>query len=97
MNKYESVIIVKPNLSEKDLEELILKIEEKIRENAEIIKKDDIGIRRLAYEIRKNTEGHYFVYEFQVNSDLSSKAVSEIERFYRITDEIMKFIIVKCN
>ena len=63
--------------------------------NAEIIKKDDMGIKRLAYEIRKNTEGHYFIYEFQINTDLSSKAIAEIERFYRITDEIMKYVVVK--
>lgn len=95
MNEYENVIIVKSNLTEKGLSELLSKIEDKIREFAKITEKEDLGIRRLAYEVRKNNEGHYFVYQFEVNDDLKNKAISEIERFYRITDEVIKFIIVK--
>lgn len=95
MNEYENVIIIKPNLSKKELYELKSKVENKINEFAEITKKDDLGIKKLAYEIRKNKEGHYLIYEFKINDDLKNKAISEIERLYRITDEIMKFIIVK--
>lgn len=95
MNKYESVIIVKPNLSEKELSELVLKVEGKIREFAEITEKQDLGKRRLAYEIKNNKEGYYFVYQFEIDVHLSNKAIKEIERFYRITDEIMKYIVIK--
>lgn len=95
MNEYENVIIVKSNLSENELSELLLKVEDKISEFAEIIIKEDLGIKRLAYEVRKNNEGHYFVYLFKVNNDLNNIAISEIERFYRITDEVIKFIIVR--
>lgn len=95
MNEYENVIIVKSNLTEKGLSELLSKIEDKIREFAKITEKEDLGIRRLAYEVRKNKEGHYFVYQFEVKDDLKNKAISEIERFYRIIDEVIKFIIVK--
>lgn len=95
MNEYENVIIIKPNLSKKELYKLKSKVENKINEFAEITKKNDLGIKKLAYEIRKNKEGHYLIYEFKINDDLKNKAISEIERLYRITDEIMKFIIVK--
>ena len=47
--------------------------------------------RKLAYEINKNKEGYYVVYDFEANP----KLIAELERNYRITDEIIKFIVVK--
>ena len=54
MNKYESVIIMKPDLTKSKLENVIVKVESKIGEYANITAKDDYGIRRLAYEVKKN-------------------------------------------
>ena len=59
MNEYENVIIIKSDLSKEETSKVILKIENNIRNFAEITKKDDLGIKKLAYEIRKNNEGHY--------------------------------------
>lgn len=53
MNKYESVIIMKPDLTKSELENVIVKVESKIREYANITAKDDYGIRRLAYEVKR--------------------------------------------
>ena len=95
MNEYENVIIIKPDLSKEETSKVILKIENNIRNFAEITKKDDLGIKKLAYEIRKNNEGHYLVYQFQVEEKKREFAIREIERFYRITDEVIKFLIIK--
>lgn len=95
MNKYESIIIVDPNLSESELSKFIAKTEDKIEEFAKIIKKEDMGIKKLAYEINKNHEGHYYIYELEVSDNKAKKAIAEIERFYRISDEIIKFLNVK--
>ena len=95
MNEYENVIIIKPDLSKEETSKVILKIENNIRNFAEITKKDDLGIKKLAYEIRKNNEGHYLVYQFQVKERMRESAIREIERFYRITDEVIKFLIIK--
>lgn len=95
MNKYESVIIVKPNLSKTELTKVTSKVENKINELAKLTNKEDYGVKKLAYEIRKNKEGHYLIYQFEVNSDNKENATKEIERLYRITDEIIKYIIVK--
>lgn len=95
MNEYENVIIIKTDLSKEETSKVILKIENNIRNFAEITKKDDLGIKKLAYEIRKNNEGHYLVYEFQVEEKMREFAIREIERFYRITDEVIKFLIIK--
>lgn len=95
MNEYENVIIIKTDLSKEETSKVILKIENNIRNFAEITKKDDLGIKKLAYEIRKNNEGHYLVYQFQVEEKMRKFAIREIERFYRITDEVIKFLIIK--
>ena len=95
MNEYENVIIIKSDLSKEETSKVILKIENNIINVAEITKKDDLGIKKLAYEIRKNNEGHYLVYQFQVEEKKREFAIREIERFYRITDEVIKFLIIK--
>lgn len=95
MNEYENVIIIKTDLSKEETSKVILKIENNIRNFAEITKKDDLGIKKLAYEIRKNNEGHYLVYQFQVEEKKREFAIREIERFYKITDEVIKFLIIK--
>ena len=51
----------------------------------------DLGKKKLAYEIRKNTEGRYILFEFACNSEL----ISELERVYRITTEVIKFVVVR--
>ncbi len=95
MNKYESVIIVKPTLKTSEIITIIEKVDNAIKKVADITEKQELGLKKLAYEVKGNKEGYYFVHEFEVNEDKKQEAISEIERFYRITDEIIKFIVVK--
>ena len=91
MNKYESVIIVNPNLEEESIKNLIKKFSDLINTDGNIISVEEIGKRRLAYEIKKQKEGFYIVIKFEAKPEL----IAELERNYRITDEVMKFIVVK--
>ena len=91
MNKYESVIIVNPNLEEESIKNLIKKFSDLINTEGNITSVEEVGKRRLAYEIKKNKEGYYMVFEFESKPE----AIAELERIYRITDDIMKYIIVK--
>ena len=91
MNKYESIIIVNPCLKDVEIEKLREKIQNLIKENGKIESIEDLGIKRLAYEIRKNNEGHYIIFNFESNSDF----IVELERVYRINDDILKFIVVR--
>ena len=91
MNKYESVIIVNPNLDEAALKAVEDKFTGIINENGKVEKVDKMGKRRLAYEIKKQKEVYYMVFEFESKPE----AIAELERIYRITDDIMKYIIVK--
>ncbi len=91
MNKYESVIIVNPNLEEESVKNLIKKFSDLINTDGKVESVEEIGKKKLAYEINKNKEGYYVVFKFEAKSSL----IAELERNYRITDEVIKFIVVK--
>ncbi len=91
MNKYESVVIVNPNVEENTLKELIERFQKLINTDGKVEQVNELGKKKLAYEINKNKEGYYVVYDFEANP----KLIAELERNYRITDEIIKFIVVK--
>lgn len=91
MSKYESVLIINPNLDEKELKDLTKKFEDLINGMGKVAEVQMLGKKRLAYEINKQKEGFYVVYLFEAEFD----AIAELERNYRITDNVMKFITIK--
>lgn len=91
MNKYESVVIINPNLEVESIKALIAKFSDLINSNGTVSSVEELGKRRLAYEIKKLNEGYYVVIKFEAKPEL----IAELERVYRITDEVMKFIVVK--
>ena len=95
MINYESVIIIKPSLSEKEVERVNQDVQNKIKEFTKEIKIENLGKRKLAYEIKSCKEGYYYVYKFELTNKNNGDALLEIERYYRITDEIIKFMNVK--
>lgn len=91
MNKYESVIIINPNLEEEAIKSLIEKLSNLINTDGKVSSVEEAGKKKLAYEIKKNKEGFYVIFKFEANPEL----ITELERVYRITDEVIKFIVVK--
>lgn len=91
MNKYESVIIVTSTMNDKQQKEIENKYTKLINENGKVESFENLGKKKLAYEIRKNKEGIYMQFNFE--SDASF--IAELERQYRIDDDVMKFIVVK--
>ena len=91
MNSYESVIIINPNVDEGVRNNVIKKITDLINTEGEVTKVEEKGKRKLAYEIQKCKEAYYVIFYFNAKASL----ISELERTYRITDEIIKFITVK--
>lgn len=59
----------------------------------ELIKLEDWGPKKLSYEIRKNTRGHYFLLDYLAATDL----VRELERNLRLNDRVLKFQTVKIS
>ena len=90
MNKYESIIIVNPNVDEEGLKALEEKFTGLINENGKVETVDSMGKRKLAYEIKKFTEGTYLVFNFEAKPEF----ITELERVYRITDEVLKYMTI---
>ena len=59
--------------------------------NGFITKVEELGKKKLAYEIKKCKEGYYAVIYFQAEASV----IAELERVYRIKDEIIKYITIK--
>ena len=91
MNKYESVIIINPNVEAEGIKALIEKFSGLINNDGKVDSVEEVGNKKLAYEIKKNKEGYYVIFKFEANPQL----IVELERVYRITDEVIKFIVVK--
>lgn len=93
MNKYESVVIINPSVEEEKVKELSQKFTDIINNDGKVEKIEDLGKKKLAYEVKKNKEGYYIVINFEANPDL----IAELERNYRIMDEVIKFITIKAE
>ncbi|MBP3708404.1 MAG: 30S ribosomal protein S6 [Clostridia bacterium] len=91
MNKYESVVIINPTVEEEGVKALISKFSDLINTDGKVEKVDELGKRKLAYDVKKFDEGFYAVFYFEANPDL----ITELERNYRITDEIIKFMTIR--
>ena len=91
MNKYESVIIINPDCTEEALKALESKFTGLINENGKVESVENMGKKKLAYEIKKNKEAIYMLINFEAKPD----SIQELERNYRIADDILKFIVVR--
>ena len=86
MNKYETVFIINPNVEEEGI-----KFSDLINNDGKVTEVNEMGKRKLAYEIKKNKEGYYVSVDFEGNPSV----IKELERVYRITDTVMKFITIR--
>ena len=91
MNKYESVIIIGQDVTEEGIKSLIARFTDLINTDGKVENVQEVGRKKLAYEVKKNTEGYYVVFNFEAKPEL----IVELERNYRITDEVIKFITVR--
>ncbi|MBE6934864.1 MAG: 30S ribosomal protein S6 [Ruminococcaceae bacterium] len=87
---YETIFIVNPTLTEENTAEVVAKFRTLIEANATIGKVDEWGKRRLAYAIEDLNEGYYVHVTFESKPDFPA----ELDRVYKITDGIMRSIIV---
>lgn len=92
MKHYETMFIVKPTLVEEEIKQKIDFYKDAITKNGGNIQTClDMGMRNLAYEIKKHKRGYYFVIYFTAEP----KSILELERLYRINEDILRFIVIK--
>lgn len=92
MRRYESVVIIGAEMTDDDIRSFAERYGEIIKNgNGEVIKLDDWGVKRLAYHVKKQEKGRYILFDYLGQPEL----VTELERKFRISEEVMKFITVK--
>lgn len=92
IRKYETMFIVKPTLTEDEIKARIEFVKETLtKQGADIKAVEDMGMRDLAYEIEKHARGYYTVVYFTAEAN----AIKELERVYGITEDIIRFNVVK--
>ena len=92
MRRYETIFITHPDLTEEELSELKEKINSILTQfKGEAIKLDDWGVKKLNFEVRKNSRGRYFLLDYAAGKDL----IRELERNLRLNDRVLRFQTVR--
>ena len=92
MNKYELALVLSTKLDDEAKQAEFNKVTDLLaRFGGTVEKVDDWGKRRLAYEINDRTEGIYVLANFKAEPDFPK----ELDRQYKITDGILRTIIIK--
>lgn len=91
---YETIIIVTPVLSEKQVKDLVKEYEELfLKSGGRIIHQEHWGMKKLAYTIKRKKMANYHLYEYSINR----KEIANIHLRLRRDNRIIRFLMVKMN
>jgi small subunit ribosomal protein S6 len=94
LREYETTLIIQPEITDEGIQAICTRLEGILEKNgATKLFYDDMGRRRLAYEIKKFQKGQYLTLFFLDDG----KSVPELERFLRLDDSILRFLTVLGN
>ena len=94
VNRYETVFIVTPVLSEDQMKETVEKYTNFLKEHgAEIVYTNNWGMRKLAYPIRKKTTGFYYLIEFNAEGSV----IADLEVAYKRDERLLRFLTVSLD
>ena len=94
MNHYETVFILNPVLSETQIKETVQKFQDLLTsKGAEMIHKENWGLKKLAYPIEKKKSGFYHLFEYKA----SGEAIAPFELEFRRDDSVMRYLTVKLD
>lgn len=92
MTCYETLFVVKPTLTEEEIATQITKVKDVlVKEGAELVGINDMGMRKLAYPVEKHARGYYTVLFYKA----AGTTIEELERNIKNNEDIIKFLTVK--
>ncbi|MGB5685549.1 MAG: 30S ribosomal protein S6 [Candidatus Electrothrix sp.] len=94
MRHYETTYILRPNLGEEKFTEILERTNAIVEgDNGSVIDIDRWGIKKLAYEIKKETQGYYIC----MNYAAPGSTIQEMERIFRIDDNVLRYLTIKLD
>ena len=94
MNRYETVFILTPVLSDEQMKEAVAKFKKLLTDNgAEIVNEETWGLKKMAYAIQKKSTGFYCLLEFQAEPTI----VKTLETGYRRDEKVIRHMTVKLD
>lgn len=94
MNKYEMMFIVKTTIDEAAVKTVAENLKSVITSmKGEITEEKDLGSKKLAYPIKKELTGYYFVVDFNANNEI----VAELDRKARIDESVIRHMIIRLD
>ena len=91
MNPYELLLIITPDFDESEAEALTDQVKGIIENGGTLLKVDPWGKKRLAYPIRKRSEGYYVLYIFES----APRFVTELSQSLRVIETILRYMVVQ--
>ena len=92
MRHYETLFIINPDLSEEETASVVEKFSTILTDRgSNMVKVDQWGRRRLAYEVKKFNKGFYVLFEYGATPE----AVAEMERIFKIDERVIRYMTVK--
>ena len=92
MRQYETMYVLKPELEPEPTAEIVAKYQSLVTEHGgQIDEIQEMGKRRLAYEIDKYREGYYVLMKYTADTDFTK----ELERVMRIEDDMLRYLTVR--
>ena len=93
MNKYEIMFILKSN-DEEAIKTQVSELKAIITDmKGEIVEEKEMGNRKLAYPIKKELNGYYYVMNVNANNDV----VQEFDRKARISENVLRHLIIRLD
>ncbi len=93
-NRYETVFILTPVLSDDQVKEAVSKYEKFLKKGgAKMVHQESWGLRKLAYPIQKKSTGFYHLFEFEAPGELIAKLEIEFKR----DERVIRFLTVKMD
>jgi small subunit ribosomal protein S6 len=94
MTLYENIFIGRQDLSQQQMEALGVSLCLFVTQNGgKVVRGEYCGFRWLAYPVKKNRKGHYYIIQMQADGAL----IAELNRIMKINEDIVRHLIVKVD
>lgn len=91
MSHYELVYLMRVSTADGDATKLHTQIADHIKAHGEIIKEGEIGKRKLAYEIKKESHANYWLIEFNAETE----SIKELHRMLTLNEHVLRFLVAQ--